>query len=505
MKRRPRPERPPRLSVAARLVIVGLAGCLLWAPAAAAEALEAAKSYLSESLRETARTQATLAVLKTIGDAELAAVFFAACRSEDKSLRLFATTALRDFAGSQVTAALLERLKTDQAMAVRAEALMALIAAKDVTDQQLISALGTLDQAIQLVAARELVRRGRARSAAETLSKLVGSKDARTAAAAGLALLAAGNESERRPLEQLMTNAETGDHVLAMLLEQIAEDEIKAASGLAELAAASSRPRHIRLLAYRALAATSGRAAAIIHDRISNSASMRFRVFLLRILADHARREAHLAELAKDAGAIGALARLELARPRGGSAARRAAEDIVALAHPVAVEYLLDRAAADITSRQWEFGFYAPALLKYVRSVPADSETMRMEYVRAARAAKLLADIGSPEALAGLKAILGERFSSRVRAAAAGLLRTQNRRASKLAMPLIDSPYKELAADAILALGRFGDPAATEHLGSIVLQRDRYARVVVTLASWYLLKSTGKAAEAAAELADCVK
>ena len=502
------PRRSLSLRTCGALTGAMLAACAFCTSAAGDDASAAASSYLAEALRDPSMAEATLLALRTTGDAELAGVFAAMSRSGGKERRMLATIALRDFAADpQAARALLERLQGDPAMAIRAEALIALIAMKAITDQQLIDALKISDEAVQCVAARELVKCLRSQAAAETLSKLVGSNDPGTAAMARLSLLAAGDNTQLGPLEEVITKADTTNDVLAVLLEQIAEDKISAAAGLAERAAASRRPvrpLRVHLIAYRALAATSSRAPTILQEDISKTRTTSLSVPLLSILGEHDGAERQLRALGQGDGAVAVLARFELARRSGGPDAADAAKAVIAMEHPIVIEYLLERASGDIASRGAKAAFYAPALLQCIRSVKA-SPTMGIEHRRAAMAATLLADLGSPEAMAGLKAMLAERFSSTVRAAAAGLLRTKNRAACELASPLLKSPYQELVTDAALTLGRFGDSAAAEQLGAIVLEPKRHSPVIVTLASWYLLKVSGQARRAAGQLAASLK
>ena len=482
-------------------VLALLAFC---SPAAGDDASAEATACLKEAIRDPQRVEITLMALKATGDAELSGVFVALSRSGDKEHRLLAVIALRDFSGPQVAKALLERLKSDPAMAIRAEALLALIATKAITDQQLTDALKVPDDAVQSIAARELVARKQAGAAAETLSKLAESKDIGVAGVSRLCLLAVGDKGQLGPLGRIMGGAKTDEGVLAVLLEQIAEDKVASAAGLAERAAASDRPLAIRVIAYKAVAATSVTAAAILGDEIARTESLSLGVRLLSILAEREDASPQLMNLGKGDGAIAALSRFELARRAGGQAAAKAAKEAAALAHPVVIEYLLDRASTDVASRGEKAAFYVPALLQYVRSVKADALQMTTEHIRAAGAVILLADLGTPEAMQGLKAILSERYNCRVRAAAAGLVKTKNQAACELAQPLLKSPYEELYTDAALTLGRFGQAAAKEHLVAIIRRPDRHPQAMVAQASWYLLKIAGKANQAAEELAACV-
>jgi HEAT repeat protein len=460
---------------------------------------------LTRALGDASRVHATVSALATTDDAALAPLLAALSRSGDKSVRLLATTALRGIEAEEATAALRQRLAKDPSMGIRAEALLALLARRAMSDDQLLEALDIPDEPIRSIAARELLRRKRAEEATGVLEKLAASGDAATAAMAKMALLGAGHRQHLPDLRALITRPQTSDDLVAMILGQIAQERIAAAAPLAAAVADSDRPRDVRLRAYRALAAVAPDAAATIHQAITKSRRLGFRVRLLRMLASVPGSAAQLASLQREKGAVGALARLEVSPAADAAkAASKAAREAVATGHPIVVEYVLNRAERDAAAGDKPPAVYVPALLAVMRSAPASGE-MGAAHMRAARAVTLLVDIGTAEAVAGVKQRLAGRYSSAVRAAAAGLLKAKGAAAGDLARSLLDSPYPELANDAVLMLGRLGDKTVEKRLADLVAAGSRHGPTMAALASWYLLKMRGQAADAARALANGVK
>ena len=141
---------------------------------------KAAMAYLSKVFDDAGQTRRALPALRATGDKDLLPVFVALSRSSDRKLRLFATSTLAELGGRGAAEALQERLTRDPTMAIRAEALLRLIELKAISDKQLVEALKISDEAVQSLAARELIRRGRGGAAAETLRKLTGSANLST-------------------------------------------------------------------------------------------------------------------------------------------------------------------------------------------------------------------------------------------------------------------------------------------------------------------------------------
>ncbi len=256
------------------------------------------------------------------------------------------------------------------------------------------------------------------------------------------------------------------------------------------------------------------------------------RVNLLQLLASQSDAAAHLAALAKGDDEVAALARLEIARkkittestekgkketPASASSVpsqgdksvvnplEKAALDAAGLGHPVVLDYILTCAREDAKARGKEADCYAPALLMMIAAVPEDITDMKIEHYRAALAATCLADIGGDAALAGLKKCLDGKYTAGVRVTAVGLLKSDNPAIADLARPFLKSPYDELAVDAGLILGRFGDRDAKAVLTDIAAKPDKHAIVLLARANWYLLKIAGKSKEAARELAKEIK
>jgi len=215
-------------------------------------------------------------------------------------------------------------------------------------------------------------------------------------------------------------------------------------------------------------------------------------VQLLNILAGRTDSQAQLEALARAEGSVGVLASFELARKAGGEKGTEAAFKAVALRHPIAIDYVLDRAkkdvevqfpSADPTSApsapaaprpaKSPADFYVPVLVDYIRSVEPHPGEMLDSHIRAARAATILADLGTAAAMAGLQDILSQKYTAVVRSTGAGLLKTRNPACQLLLRPLLKNPREELVSDAGLLLGRFGNPAAAEYLESVVAHADR--------------------------------
>ncbi|MCK4601527.1 MAG: hypothetical protein KAU28_03620, partial [Phycisphaerae bacterium] len=365
--------------------------------------------------------------------------------------------------------------------------------------------LSAADENVQCLAARGLAEAGRADLALDALKKLTTSKDLATANIARMSLLAMGYREYLQPLKKVVHDPATPANVVALLLAQIVEEKVAAALVLAEHLAATDSAGPIKVQAYRAISAVSPNGAAKLAKAISESDQTVFRASLLNVLASRGDATRHLKSLCQGADSVAALARFELYRPERGKQAASAAQRVILSGHPVVIGYILDRAGQDIKKFGREASFYTPVLLNYIRSVSAKTRQMQKEHFLAASAATLLADLGTPEAMAGLKDILGGPDSAIVRAVAAGLLRTKNCDACVLARPLLKSPYEELATDAALILGRFGDPGAAIHLRDILNNHRRHRPALAALASWYLLKISGKSADTAKVLADQIK
>lgn len=484
---------------------IGAILVLLTAAAAASEPAPDALRVLVELIQDPARSPAALAALRATEDKDAAPVFVALSRSGDRRRRLFGAAALHEVCGKDAAGVLAERLARDPVMAIRADALGRLLDLQAASPQQLAAALRVDDERVRLLAARGLVACGQARQAAGALGELSGSTDPGTAALARVLLLATGDAAQEPILRRLVSDPKTSDELLGLILAQVASGKVTAAMELTGQVAWSRRGEAVRVLAFQTLSALSPKAGAVLVGAIEGSSHTVFRVRLLAVLSSRADAAAHLPGLCPAGGAVGALARMELARPGGGEQAGRAVLSAVRLGHPVVIDYVLNRARKDLDARGKQADFYTHALLEFIRSVEPAPAAMGPDHFRAARAASLLVDLGTPAAMAGLRKILSGRHSAVRRAVGAGLLRAKNRTACELARGLLSSSYEELAADAALTLGRFNDPAAAGPLRDVLAHPRRHRTEFVALAAWYLLRGEGRTRTAAKALAEKIK
>ena len=467
-----------------------------------------AVDYLSKALGDPERLPLALAALRATQDKDLLPVFVALSRSGDKRRRLFATTTLGELGGDKAIAALKERLKGDPMMAVRSEALVGLLGLKAISADELVAIVNLDgdggDENVRCIAARALVRMDRGKDAARALGALTRSPDASTACMARLCLMKIGRAGHIEPLAKVLADLATPPEVVALLMTQIAEDKNTAAAPLVERVIRTG-PRAAIPYAYKALSAVSPDAAGRLAKAIGKSDRTVLRIRLLGLLAGLPKAKPHLERIARGKDAVALLARFELARPSGGAKADAAFRAAGKIGHPVVLDYLLAQADKDIRLARARAAFYAAGLTEMVRSAPTGGQEMGPQHRRAAIAATLLADLGTPEAMTGLKRILAGRYNAVVRVTAAGLMRSKNRKVCELLRPLLKSPYEELACDAALTLGRFGDAAAGEYLSGIMRRPGRQPSPTAVLAAWYLLKIARRTRPAAGELARQIK
>ena len=461
-------------------VLLGVAG------AARPQGVQTARKQLRKLLVDQGDGVLALVGLRSTEDQDLRPLFAAVARTGDEQSRMVAISGLVRLKGPQALAVLRERVRKDDSEAVGIQALGELLE-MDAADTELLRGVlsGRLP-GVRLLAARHLVRRGEGASARAVLVEFAGSKVDEAVVMARMCLLAMGDKDQRPPLAKRLRDPDTPDKILAILCGQAAEDKIPAALSLvAPLAESTARRAEVRLVAYRAVAALDPRGAGKLAAAIGKSTRTNFRLDLLRILLKKG-AGSELPALAKEEGLVGAIARFELARPKGGRAATRAAAAAVGHGHVVGVIHVLNRAKEDIAARGGKAAFYAPVLMDVLRGA---SRAQREP--TAGRAATLLGNLGTPEALAALKRVLaGPRGQARS-AAVAGLLVTTNRAAALLAKPLLTSPYAELSTTAALALGRFGERAAGQRLAEILENPQRHPPQIVAMAGWYLLKIHG--------------
>ena len=476
--------------------------CALTTPIAFAQEVDAgpAIAVLREMLADPTADPLAWAALQMKADEHLAPVLTAMTRSGQRSTRLLGTTAFAEIAGKEAAPALLERLQTDPATTIRAEALAQLIRLDAITPVHLVEALDVDDEMVRCLAARALAE-VRPDQAIETLESLAESGVPTVAASAQATLLKLGRQQQLAPLRELFASPDTSDELLGLLLLQFEDEGIGRAADLARQLGQSDRPTGLRLEALRVLSIIAPRAAVELRAMIQQSDRLVFSIQILRILADRPEGAAAAADLLDDPRqAIRLLAHFELARLADVQEASETALAVVRLRHPIVVEYILSVAASDVENEPRRAVAYIPALWEIIDQAPPGSD-LTTEHFRVAQAVSLLADIGNAESLDLLSGILTQPYSAGVRAVAAGLMTSTNPAVCDVMAPLLASPYSELAVDAAMALGNHRDPRANAYLMNILTRRDRYASSTVTVAAWYLLRNTGQAAQAAQTLA----
>jgi len=446
---------------------------------------------------------AALLALRASGDPELAVLFEAAARRGDVQQRQFALEVLQELGAQQARDVFLWTLHNDPDPDLRCQALAYLGAMKALSAAQLVELLNSPHEDLRLLAGRQLLLSGQGEPARQMLTNLAGSNDPATAAMAQVSLLSLGQPEGLESLCRLLEDPQTDPQVVVIVLEAAAEDGQTAMSQPALRVAQRAALLPVRLSAWRTYCQLCPVPTEELAGAIRGTDQTVLRVRLMWILAGRADAQAALEGLLTDSGVTGQLARFELARLKGdGQAAQEALRALLTAAHPVVIDYVLERAKADITGRKEASGFYAQPLLDLVAGVDREARKMGPEHMRAARAATLVADLGTQEALAALARLLAGPFNAVTRTAAAGLVQTRNPSAAELARPLLGSPYEELSGDALMALGHMGDPEAAAGLQALLDRQDRHPVEMVALAGWYLLKVQGQQQAAAGALAE---
>ena len=485
-----------------RFVLALAPACVLLAagPVAAAVPEVLAREVLSEAVTDAGSADGALALLSGTDDIELIPLFVKLRRSESVGRRRLALDFLRRVAGERAAPILRQRLTNDPEPRVRLQVLAYLLDDEVATEADLAAAAEDEDPRIRLLAARGLLGTGEVDKAQALFTELADVDDTAVADSARLGLLATGDASQLAHLRAVATRPGTRADLLASWMGQIAQDEIASAAPLARDVATSDRDPVLRTLAWEALSATLD-APAELRRAVASADTTRMRLNLVRVLADRDDAAGPLRSLADGAGPVAAAARLELAR-RGGdlTAATLAA---TRLGHAGVVEYLLARGRQDV--EDGEADGYVDALIEVVQSAPADAVRPTLEHRQAAAAAALLVDIGHARGLAALEEILSGPYNALQRAVATGLHQTDDPAACRLAAHVVDSPYRELAADAALVLGRHERPEALPGLGSILRHAERHPAPVRILSSWYVLLQADAAEAAARQLAEELK
>ena len=466
---------------------------------------EDASSYLQVAMKNPARADQTLLALRSTNDKDLQPLLAAMSSRGKLSQRMFATLALVKIFGAEASDILLTRLRSDPVPTIRLAALAGLIETQAITENQLLDTVNDADGSIRCLSARRLAGKGRGALVGEALEELTRSGDLATVAIARMSLLAIGRTEHKPILEAMVADPNTPQDIVSLLLEQAAEDKITAAADMVRQVQLLGRSDPMRVMAYRTGSTIMPEAPERIAQAIRATDKIVFTIHLLEILSDRDDATEHLRSISSGTGPLAVLARFELARSTGGASAAQAISAALETGHPAVEQYILRRAEADISDDRAAADFYTDPLLEYIQSAPTNAGDMIARHIRAARAATALGNLGTSQAGAGMRKILAGRYDAVVRSAAAGLMHCDNPDVCQWMRPLLASPYEELATDAALTLGRFGESAAEDHLRRIVATADRQRPVTAALAAWYLLKMSDQARSTAKVLADQIK
>lgn len=493
------------------LVGVLLLPCLLTIPATAQNmtippgATEEAREYLRGALADDAKLPVVLGGLRSTGDRDLLPLFESMMRSGEKELRLMATVTVSKVGGEDSAPALLERLRKDPAMVIRSEALMQLAMMKAITPEQLVEATRLDDEGVRIIAARALGRLGKGKLATEILEKLTASRDRDTAVFARMTLLGTGDRKQIQHLRKIILDPEIPQELLIRILNQVWQEKITDALDVAKFLTKKPNPMAVRIRAYMVLANLMPSASLVLSDGIRTSDNTMLRINLMRILSERDDARYLLRQFAEGKDILSAVARFELARSKGGNSAAKATTELIALGHPIVIEYVLNRMRKDVEAKNSGADFYAAPILKYLRSTEPNPRRMTSEHDRLAVAAELLGNLGTPDAMKGLWDILSAPDSTIKKLTAGALYRSNNKAVCDLVRPLLKSAFPELKTYAALLLARNGDRDAIGALLDIQKNSPTHQTDVLTLVNWYLLKLAGKTGPAVRELAKGIK
>ena len=494
-------------SARSRWIVSGVLIVVTWmsvcASAARAQPIDTgpAVAFLTELLTRPGDAPNAFLALRGTGDADLAPIFAAMTRSEDKSTRLFATASLPAISAEAAVRPLLERLNEDSMMAIRAEAMAQLMELDALGAGDLLDLVDAQDETIRCLAARALVQQQQGRLAQTALEELTESAEILTACSARAALLKMGDTSQLPVLRDVMADDDTADGLLWVLLLQIEDEQITQATDLVRALARSDRDIEIQLRSYQVLASIADGATDDIAQALTEAERIVMRIGLLRLLSDQPDGPARLNDFSDGNGPLALLARLEVARPGGGSRTQRAAQDAIASRHPIVVNYVLTRAQQDIEAHGERAVYYQDALLSAIAAARPTADELGDEHLQAAQAAMLLGDLGTAEGLTALDQILRGPRNATCRAVAAGINKSKNPAVCGIMAPLLESPFGDLFVHAALTLGAHADPRANDALQKIVNSSDRYQPMTSALASWYLIRNAGQARAVAEQLA----
>ena len=465
-------------------------------PAVPQETVQRAETFLTEALNDPDRLPLVMIGLRATGDKSLLPLFERLMRHTDREVRLLATASVPQAAGKKATDALLERLRRDPSMVIRARALLHLASLETIDDRDLIEAMKMADEEVQVFAARALAKRGKAAAAKPVLERLSLSRNEEIAPLARMTLLGLGQHEQIGELRKIVVDKATPENRLIVLLKQIREEKIADALPVATFLAKPEQPRKVRVQAYMTIGALDPQADDRLVEAIVDADSPMLRLNLLRILSDRPNPRAALRKLAVGGDLVAQVARFELVRRTGGTPAAQAAETLLRTEHPAVIEYVLARMRQDVEERKTVAVFYVSPALAYIRRTKLTGVRVGGDHSRVAAAVEALADLGTDEARAGLWDLLRQRDTARQQVVVAALYGSGNPDVADLAYPLLKSPYEKLRTYAALVRAKHGRQDAVPILRDLLDHAATGNDDVLVLASWHLLKLSGQDAAA---------
>ncbi|MBN1555230.1 MAG: HEAT repeat domain-containing protein [Phycisphaerae bacterium] len=472
-------------------------------------AVAKARNSLRDALADDKQLGVLLLGLRSTRDKELNPLYIALLNSSDRQTRLTTTALIRRDADEQLTEALRTRLKSDPSMDVRSEALVQLLQQNALTTKQLVDALNIEDDGIRMLAARALAQRGKGDQTVATLQALLRSRDPETVAQARMSLFGLGvdAETQKEELRKILLDPKTSEDLLLRLLDQIRREQIKSAVEVARFLTRPDRLEPVRVQAYMALADIAPDASKrLLSAATAPKESDLFRVNLMRILAEQPDVKYFLDDVTQRDDLLGAVARFEEARLRGEPDMEETLRVLlVDLGHPILLEYTVNRMRDDVQKDAKKARWYVKPMLETLRRANLSEDVMTPQHDRLAAVVELLANLGTPEAMAGLKEILNGRDDALRKLTAGALYRGTNPKVCDLVSPLRESPFTDLRIYAALTLARHRRPEAIPPLLDIQAHAETHRKDVLILADWYLLKLAGQSKPAVEFLAKSVR
>ncbi|MFW5732396.1 MAG: HEAT repeat domain-containing protein [Planctomycetota bacterium] len=461
-----------------------------------------AVGYLSTCLKDPERVMIALATLKSAGEDEALPIFQRGLQSAHEPVRIYCLDAVADIMEDKAVGLLTGSLKSDESANVRAAALSRLMELDAAKPEMLTGLLNHKNEKLRCLTACALVRlgKGAANGLRTTLEGLTESTNPATEIMARVSLVKLGDTTQLAAIRRRISNPRVPEVVIALMCEQISDQNVTEATGLLTDLAGSRRSMGIRARALDALAEVSPAAPGVLLKEITEAKNPVYAARLMKLLADQDDATKQLLTLARADGSMAPLARFELARKNDHRALAGVTRRAIAGDSLLPAAYIIARAEQDANS-QTLAPAYVPALSEWLTSLDGRSKTFKPEHLHAAKATTVLVDIGLGEGLQTVHSLLNSRYSARTQAVAMGLVKAENSKAIALAGPLLDSAYPKLVRSAAMTLGRYGRESGREELVRIATAPQREGVPTACLANWYILKIDGETKVAARTLA----